>query len=256
MQPIQNNLAYRFVTPSKHVTFVEETIHVFEQSYPKFLAQGVWTDPNSLALFEIYPEFQFGLVDTTTQQIIAQANCLPLAWENDFNQLPDEGCDWALAKGFEDHEQNRQPNTLCLVSIAILPAYQGKNLSQAMIHYMQELAQSHGLNSLIMAARPSLKSIYPLIPIESYITWQDKNGRLFDPWLRMNIKQGAKLAGICSKSTTINDTIDGWENRAGMKFPETGNYIISNGLVPVKIDATKNRGIYVEPNVWLYYKLS
>ena len=80
-----------------------------------------------------------------------------------------------------------------------------------------------------------------------------ENGLLFDPWLRVNVKQGAKIAGICFKSTTINDTISGWENRVGMRFPETGDYIIPKGLVPVKIDYPNNMGIYIEPNVWLYY---
>lgn len=256
IQPVQHNLAYSFVTPNKTSDFVESTINIFEQAYPKFLAHGVWAEPDSLALFEIYPEFQFGLVEATTQRMIAQANCLPLAWESRFDELPEEGCDWALVKGFEDREQNRKPNALCLVSISILPEYQGKNLSPYMIGYMKELAQSRGLSSLIMAARPSLKSLYPLTPIERYITWRDKKGLLFDPWLRVNIKQGAKIAGICFKSTTIIDTIVGWENRVGMRFPETGDYIIPKGLVPVKIDYPNNMGTYIEPNVWLYYDLS
>ncbi len=220
-----------------------------------FLIHDVWADPASLALFEIYPEFQFGLVEATTQLMIAQGNCIPLTYESRFDELPDEGCDWALAKWLEDREQNRLPNALCVVSISILPEYQGKNLSQYLIGYMKELAQYHGLNSLIMAARPSLKYLYPLIPIERYITWRDKNGLIFDPWLRVNVKHGAKIAGICFKSTTINDTIDGWEDRVGMRFPETGDYIIPKGLVPVKIDYPNNMGIYIEPNIWLYYDL-
>ncbi len=255
IQIAQHNLEYRFVTPNETSDFVEGTINVFEQAYPKFLVHGVWADPDSLALLEIYPEFQFGLVEATTQRMIAQGNCVPLVWESPFDRLPDKGCDWALAKWLEDRKQNRPPNALCVVSISILPEYQGKNLSQYMIGYMKELAQSHSLSSLIMAARPSLKSLYPLTPIERYMTWRDKNGLLFDPWLRVNLKQGAKIAGICFKSTTISDTIAGWENRVGMRFPETGDYIIPKGLVPVKIDYPNNMGIYIEPNVWLYYDL-
>ncbi len=251
-----NNLEYSFITPNETSDFVASTINIFNQSYPKFLVHGIWEDPDSLVLFEIFPEFQFGLVETATQRMIAQANCLPLAWESRFDELPEEGCDWALVKGFEDREQNRKPHALCLVSISILPEYQGKNLSPYMIGYMKELAQSHGLSSLIMAARPSLKSLYPLTAIERYITWKDKKGLLFDPWLRVNIKQGAKIAGICFKSTTISDTISGWEDRVGMYFPETGDYIIPKGLVPLKIDYPNNMGIYIEPNVWLYYDLS
>jgi hypothetical protein len=245
---------YRFVTPNDISDFVERTIDVFEQAYPKFLTHDVLADPNSLALFKIYPEFQFGLVEATTQRMIAQGSCFPFAWKSSFEELPDEGCDWALAKGIQDREKY-QSNALCAVSISILPEYRGKNLSQYMIGYMQELGRSHDLSSLIMAARPSLKYLYPLTPIERYITWQDENGLTFDPWLRVNIKHGAKIAGICSKSTTITDTIAGWENRVGMRFPETGEYIIPKGLVPVKIDYPNNLGTYIEPNVWLYYKL-
>lgn len=246
---------YRFVTPNETSDFVERTIDVFEQAYPKFLTHDVLADPNSLGLFEIYPEFQFGLVEATTQRMIAQGSCLPLAWESCFEELPDEGCDWALAKGLQDREKKCQPNALCAVSISILPEYRGKSLSQYIIGYMKELARSYGLSSLIMAARPSLKHLYPLTPIERYITWQDENGLPFDPWLRVNVRQGASIAGICSKSTTITDTIAGWETRVGMRFPETGEYIIPGGLASLKIDYANNLGTYIESNIWLTYNL-
>ena len=254
IQLVPHNLEYRFVTTNDVADFVEKTFDVFEQAYPKFLTRDVLADPNSLALFEVYPEFQFGLVENSTQRMVAQGSCLPLVWERSFEELPDEGCDWALTKGMEDREKNRQPNALCAVSISILPEYRDKNLSQYMLGYMKELAQIHRLSSLIMAARPSLKHLYPLTPIGNYITWQAKNDLTFDPWLRVNLRNGAKMAGICSKSTTITDTIAGWENRVGMRFPETGDYIIPGGLVPVKIDYLNNLGSYIEPNLWLYYK--
>lgn len=254
-QSVQHNLEYNFVTPNEIPDFLESAINVFKKAYPKFLTHDIWTDSDSLALFETYPEFQFGLVEVTTQRVIAQGNCLPLMWEGCFDALPEGGCDWALVKGFADREQKRKPNVLCAVSISILPEYQGKNLSPYMIEYMKELAKSHSLSALIMAARPSLKSLYPLIPIERYITWRDENRLIFDSWLRVNVKQGAQIAGICFKSTTIIDTIVGWENRVGMRFPETGDYIIAKGLVPIKIDYSHNIGVYIEPNVWLYYNL-
>jgi hypothetical protein len=54
----------------------------------------------------------------------------------------------------------------------------------------------------------------------------------------------------------IPGTISEWEHWAGMKFFESGEYIVPGALTPVQIDIDEDRGIYIEPNVWIVHEVS
>ena len=51
----------------------------------------------------------------------------------------------------------------------------------------------------------------------------------------------------------IEGTVAEWEEWAGMAFPESGAYPVQGALVPVEIDRERDRGEYVEPNVWVLH---
>jgi len=42
-----------------------------------------------------------------------------------------------------------------------------------------------------------------------------------------------------------------WENWTGRKFPKSGKYEIKGALSKIIIDKKSNKGIYLEPNVWI-----
>ena len=50
---------------------------------------------------------------------------------------------------------------------------------------------------------------------------------------------------------TIPGTVAEWEEWTDMTFPDSGTYVVPGALVPVQIDLEGDRGLYVEPNVWL-----
>lgn len=41
-----------------------------------------------------------------------------------------------------------------------------------------------------------------------------------------------------------------------MRFPESGEYIVEGALVPVEMDVERDRGTYVEPNVWMVHEVN
>lgn len=51
----------------------------------------------------------------------------------------------------------------------------------------------------------------------------------------------------------IKGTIAEWESWTGMKFPDSGDYIVPGTLVPVRIDRNNDTGLYIEPNVWMHH---
>jgi len=52
----------------------------------------------------------------------------------------------------------------------------------------------------------------------------------------------------------ITGSVSDWEDWTGMRFPETGEYIVPGGLVPVSISTEQDQGLYMEPNVWMLHK--
>ena len=253
---ITSNPRYNLVTSEKREYFFQEVNEILRKSYPRFLIEDFVISEPWNQLCSVYPEFQFGLVEVESKKMVAQGSCLPLPWHQSLDELPNTGCDWALMTCLDAQSNKIIPTILSAASIAIVPEWQGKGLSQMLLDYMQELARYHQYTTLILAARPTLKHLYPLTPIERYISWQNETGFAFDPWLRANLKRGAKLLGICDRSTVMNDTIPNWERLSNMRFPETGSYIIQGAIAPLEIDCESDRGTYIEPNVWLSYTIS
>jgi hypothetical protein len=89
----------------------------------------------------------------------------------------------------------------------------------------------------------------------NYLTWQDDDGLPFDPWLRVHVRAGARIVKACSQSMVISRSVADWQEWTGLVFPESGRYIVPQALVPVEINREENRGIYIEPNVWIEHQV-
>ena len=84
-----------------------------------------------------------------------------------------------------------------------------------------------------------------------YIQWQTDEGLPFGPWLRVHVRLGGEIVKVCPRAMRITGSVAQWEEWTGMRFPESGKYVVPGGLIPVEIDCEKDRGLYVEPNVWM-----
>jgi len=130
----------------------------------------------------------------------------------------------------------------------------GSGVSALMLGEMRRIAAAAGYEDLVAPVRPSLKSRYPLTPIEEYVTWTTTEGLPFDPWLRVHARAGATIEKVCFESMIIPGSVADWEEWTGMRFPASGTYVIPGALEPVDIDVTADRGVYVEPNVWMHHR--
>ena len=63
---------------------------------------------------------------------------------------------------------------------------------------MRANARLHGLRRLIACVRPTLKDRYPLVPIERYLEWRRDDGLPFDPWIRLHVRLGGRIARAAS----------------------------------------------------------
>lgn len=246
-------MSYRILKGKKSIQGFQQTLS--STIWPEFMQHDTVVNIYWQNLYENFIDFQFALLDD--EEIIGIGNTIPLNWQKSFPELPELGLDWALEKANIDFNKNNlKPNVLIGVQILINKKYQGKGISNEMLDIMKDLAIEKNLNSLALPVRPTLKHQYPLIPINEYIKWQRDDGLPFDPWIRVHIKSGGEITGICNRSMVISGTVTNWKKWTGKEFPGNGDYIIDGALNPVKIDIKENTGEYVEPNVWIIHKLA
>jgi hypothetical protein len=197
-------------------------------------------------LIEELPDFQFHVVSDDDGEIVARARTIPLRWDGSVADLP-AGIDGAIARGFDEGDAN----TLCALVIMVPRAVQARGVSAVALRAMLDIARRHGLEALIAPVRPTLKNRYPLVPIDRYAGWRRADGSLFDPWLRVHERLGARMLKPEPESLRITGTVAEWESWTEMAFPESGDYPFPGGLAPVTIDREADLGSYWEPNVWM-----
>jgi hypothetical protein len=205
------------------------------------------------ALLRHFREFQLVLCDPRGR-VVAGGYSIPFVWDGRSASLP-MGVDGVLVRGLRDHRRRRRPNALSALLAVVDPRLQGKGLSQEVIRAMARLADVHGMRALVAPVRPTLKHRYPLTPLTRYVRWRRPDGAPFDPWLRVHWRLGARVLGVAARSMVVEGRVKDWEAWTGMRFPASGQYVVPGALTPVRIDRARDRGRYVEPNVWMLHPI-
>lgn len=52
----------------------------------------------------------------------------------------------------------------------------------------------------------------------------------------------------------MTGTVAQWEQWTGMQLPDSGDYVIPDGLSILQIDRDTDAGTYTEPNVWTQHQ--
>jgi hypothetical protein len=163
------------------------------------------------------------------------------------------GWDAVVAKGLADRDQGRRPTALSALAATVAPDRLGHGLSPLIIRALRGAAAHSGLEHFVAPVRPTGKSRYPLTPMERYVRWTRPDGTPFDAWLRTHWRLGARMLGVCPASTVVEADVGTWESWTGMRFPDSGAYVVPDALVPVEIDRERDVGRYVEPNLWMQH---
>ena len=214
-----------------------------QPAFPEYMNHNEPGDRYWGRLYEDFPDFQLGLLDG--DDLVAELHSVPTAWDGSDEDLP-AGWDEAFLRAFES---GSEPDVLCALAISVLPERQGEGLAGRMLEEMRAAAGRAGLRELIAPVRPTLKSSYPLIPIEEYMTWRRADGAHFDPWLRVHERTGGKIHAAAPKSMTIEAASSDWEGWTGFQLPADGVYVVPKMLAPLVV--RNGVGRHVEPNVWV-----
>jgi len=250
-----NQDRFQIISPTSHSEYRNLVRGLTSIAWPEFMLHDAVANENWHELLDRFAGYQLAMLDTDNNRVAVMANSFPLRWDDSVENLPDGGWDWAFAEAVENHKQGVPPNYHCAIQVIIHPDYRSQRLSAPMVEAVRSVTKSKGLNSLIIPVRPSEKSRYPLISLDDYITWKNEKGLPFDAWLRVHAKLGGRMVKVCHKSKTVRGTRAEWEQWTGMKFPQSGRYVIPEALVPVEMDFEKDEGVYIEPNVWVQHSI-
>ena len=223
---------------------------IMEQGWAPFMTPDKTTMQAWRRMKEMFPEYQLSVF--VDGKLAGVGNSVPLFWSGTLEELPSS---WAetFRQAIESYD-SETVNTLAAVNIAIHPDFQNSGLSRRLLTAFKELVCKKGFKKLIVPARPSFKSDYPLIPLEEYIHLKQEDGTPLDPWIRTHWRLGAKIVKPFPNAFTAKGTIREWESWTGMRFPRSGSYIVKGALQPVQIDIENDLGIYEDPHVWMEYE--
>jgi hypothetical protein len=242
-------MSHRFFSYEERPELRERSGHI-RKAWPAFMRQSPVSNERWHLLYERFGSFQFWLVDDD-DHVLAEGNSLPVRL--DVADLPDRGWEHVMLHATSGDEE---PSLVSAIQVLVDPALHGRGLSAVMLGEMRRIAVDAGFRDLVAPVRPSGKSAYPLTPMERYAAWTTDAGLPFDPWLRVHARAGARLVKVCPESMIIPGTVAEWEEWTGMRFPETGTYVVPGAVQPVEIDVESDRGVYVEANVWMHHPLA
>jgi hypothetical protein len=139
------------------------------------------------------------------------------------------------------------------MAAAVAATHGKQGLAATVLAELTDRARTDGITQVVAPLRPTWKHRYPTIPMAEYATWTRPDGLSIDPWIRTHQRMGARILGPAPRSMVIEGTVAEWETWADMPFPATADYVVPDALNLVHIDRTRNRGTYVEENLWVQH---
>jgi hypothetical protein len=204
--------------------------------------------------FERHPDHQLVVLDG--DEVVARAATVPFVWDGDPASLPDTGWDEALRLSMLDTYDGRELNTSCALEVAVVPGRRARNLSALALRAVADNARAHGYRDVVVPVRPSRKHLEPHVPMPEYAARTRPDGLPDDPWLRVHVRAGGQVLGVCPVSMTIAGSLAQWRGWTGLPFDTSGPVVVPGALNPVEVSVEHDRAVYIEPNVWVRHRLA
>lgn len=199
-----------------------------------------------------YPDHVLLAVDVGGR-VWARAYAVPFAMGDGIGRpaLPDDGWDGVIRWAWLDSLAGRPATHLSALEIMVDPEARGTGLAGRMLEALRDTARAAGLTGYVAPVRPSRKHLEPATPMHEYASRRRDDGLPEDSWLRLHVRAGGRIAGVCPNAMTISGTLARWREWTGLPFDTTGPVEVPGALVPVHASVEHGVAVYVEPNVWV-----
>jgi len=223
-------------------------------AWPEFMLNDPIANALWPRLFSDFAAFQMVLLGPD-RALVAGLNSAPLAWDGTDAGLPD-GWDDQFRRTVADRDTGIRPDTLGALQIVVRRDLRGSRYAGTMVSAMRANAAVHGFRALIACVRPTDKIHQPLVPIEDYAHRLRADGLPEDAWIRLHVRLGGRVVRASPASMRIEGSVADWVEWTGLGFPRSGTYVPEGAIAPVTIDLDADRGVYLDPNVWVVHALA
>ncbi|MER5752792.1 GNAT family N-acetyltransferase [Streptomyces sp. NPDC002088] len=227
----------------------EQLAELFSEGFPQFITADRLGKEYIGRVREWFADLDLMLVDEDGVPV-AGGWGVPIRWDGQVESLP-TGYSQTLVQAVEGRERGAEPDTLVICGAIVTPSLKGRGLAGRTLTTLREVGREAGLSRVLAPVRPTTKARYPLTPIDSFMRWRRPDGAALDPWIRTHERMGAQILAGAPASQTMTGTVAEWESWTGLVFPESGEYVIPDGLSLLRIDRDADEGVYQEPNVWM-----
>ena len=234
---------------SHHPGYTEKLVFLHWQATPRYLSQAAASAVR--ALTERFADFQF--VALSGGKLIGTVFTLPFDWDGVAGNLP-ASLEEIISLADECRKLKKPARTLAVLEVVAADEHGSDILRQDILRSLKNQAGHYGFTSLATPVRPVKKCAHPLIPFGQYVNWKQDDGMPLDPELRLHREMGALVLGTMPDAVTIDGEIAEWEDWTGMRFTQSGEYIVDGAQKPVIIDKTNNRGYYTDARIWMVHK--
>ena len=236
------------VTRADRPDLQDEAGTVFRKRWPEFIFHDETPKKYMGRVEEYFGHFDIMVLDDGA--VVAGGWGVPIPWNGDVADLP-SGYDEALVRAVGAREAAVPATTLSFMAVAVGSAYDKRGLATTVLEELTRRAHEAGLVHVVAPLRPTWKHRYPTVPMDEYAGWARADGLSIDPWIRTRQRMGARVLGPAPRSMVIEGTVAEWESWTGMVFPVTRDYVVPDALNLVRIDRERDRGVYVEENLWV-----
>ncbi|MFF3741796.1 GNAT family N-acetyltransferase [Streptomyces sp. NPDC002566] len=230
----------------------EPLAELFSEGFPAFITADRLVKEYIGRVREWFADLDLMLVDEDGAPVAAGWG-VPVRWDGQVGTLPSGYTD-ALVRAVEGRERGVEPDTLVICGAVVTPALQGRGLAGRMLSALRETGRAAGLERVVAPVRPTTKARYPVTPIDAFMRWRRPDGTALDPWIRTHERLGARILAAAPASQTMTGTVAEWERWTGLALPESGEYVIPDGLSVLRVDVESDAGVYEEPNVWMRHR--
>jgi GNAT superfamily N-acetyltransferase len=203
----------------------------------------------------VYAEYVLVAEDDADPGRLVARGCM-IPYRADGAELPDDGWDGVIRRGWLTRERGEQPDGVSALEISVRRDLQGKGLSSVMLTAMRDHAARLGFAELVAPVRPNRKHLEPHTPMTEYAYRTRDDGLPHDAWLRVHVRAGGRIVKVAPRSMVVAGTPAEWRRWTGLPFDRTGPVEVPGALNPVYCEVEHDHAVYVEPNVWVSHPLS
>jgi GNAT superfamily N-acetyltransferase len=233
---------------------LEDAADVLTDLWPRFMLHDVVAD---LYFARQQEHAAHIFVALEGERVVGRAYSVPFAMGRHPQRaaLPPDGWDGIVRWAWLDHLAGRRPTHVSALEIMVAPSHRGTGLALQLLEALKGAARRIGAHELVAPVRPSRKHEEPHTPMSSYAGRTRDDGLPADPWLRLHVRAGGRIHGVCPTAMTITGTLTQWRTWTGLPFDRSGTVVVPGALAPVHIDVDQDHAVYVEANVWVVHPL-